>query len=110
MKETVTEGNVFDKDHGKPGIFLTSPIQEMGAHIPLEGSSRTTGGTLRGKAIGNVFNLSDSHELTLQAISGRGIVKVHEVLVENPDGCAPKMVLKMGVFSTLGPILTKLGQ
>ncbi|KIL56370.1 hypothetical protein M378DRAFT_17139 [Amanita muscaria Koide BX008] len=31
--------------------------------VPLEGSSRVTGGVLRGRAVGNVFSLADSDML-----------------------------------------------
>ena len=81
----------------------------MDITVPLEGSSRTTGGISRGKALGNVFNLADASDLTLNTPE-KGIVKVHEVLVENPDECGPKMVLRLGVCHTLGPVLDKLGK
>ena len=76
---------------------------------PLQGSSRTTGGILRGKALGNVFNYGDTDDITLPTISGKGMVKVHDTLVED-HGESPKMVLKIAVCPTLGPVMRMLGK
>ena len=90
-------GNLFDED------------QDMAPPAPLEGSSHTTGGILRGKALGNIFNLGDKEDLSLQSASGRGIVKVHDILVLD-HGSSPKMILKLGVCTTSGPVLRMLGK
>lgn len=76
----------------------------------LEGSSRTTGGILRGNALGNVFNLGDTEDLTLPTVSGKGIIRVHDALVKDPGDTAPRMVFKIAVCPTLGPVLTSLGK
>jgi hypothetical protein len=76
----------------------------------LQGSSRTTGGILRGNALGNFFNLGDREDLTLQTPSGRGIIKVHDTLVKDPGDTTPKMILKTAICPTLGPILKLLGK
>jgi hypothetical protein len=65
---------------------------------------------MRGNAFGNVFNHGDAQDLAIQPTLGNGIVKVFDALVSKPTGEDPKMILKMGVCSTLGPILRKLGK
>jgi hypothetical protein len=81
----------------------------MGPLPALQGSSRTTGGIIRGKALGNLFNLGDTQDLPMQTASGRGIVKVHYTLVKDP-GNSPKMIIKMGVCTTLASVLRMLGK
>ncbi len=76
----------------------------------LQGSSRITGGILRGNALGNVFNHGDTEFLTLQAASAKGIIRVYDALVKDPGNAAPKMFFKIGVCPTLGPVLKMFGK
>src|SRR6266550_1945900 len=80
----------------------------MGSPPPLEGASHTTGGILRGKAAGNVFNHGDSAEIYQEPIVVKGLLKIYTALVESASQVKPTMVLKINVFTTMAPLLKKL--
>ena len=75
----------------------------------LQGASRTTGGFVRGRAHGNVYNFGDSMNVNQQL--GRVKGKVH-VYTEhgNPDNVDPFMSLRHEVTPSLGTVLKKLGK
>ena len=74
----------------------------------LQGASRTTGGILHGRALGNVYNLADNTDFDQQP--GRIMGKVHIYTNHgNPDDSHPHMSLKHEVTGTLAPVLEKLG-
>jgi hypothetical protein len=73
----------------------------------LQGASRTTGGILRGRALGNVFNFTDTTPNEDQDGPMMGkvfIYKDHGV----PSQTTPFMSLKHEVMRHLPPILHKL--
>ena len=73
----------------------------------LQGASRTTGGILRGRALGNVFNFADATPTEDQDGPMMGkvfIYKDHGV----PSQTTPFMFLKHEVTRHLAPILQKL--
>src|SRR6266850_6820264 len=78
---------------------------------PAEGSSRVTGGFLRGKAMGNVLNLADSPDLLVDVpIPAKGVVRLYSDLSHQPSINNPTMTLKTEAKPTLGPILEKLAR
>jgi hypothetical protein len=84
---------------------------QMGSPTPLHGSSSTTGGVLRGRAYGNIFNVADAEKAvetgTIGPVIGR--VKIFNP-GEDPSSVKPQMVLKAEVCQTMAPVLTDLGE
>lgn len=90
-------------------IFLDT-LMASPPHSPprLQGASRMTGGILRGRALGNVYNFGDRMDVDSQ--HGKIMGKVHIYTTHgNPDDSNPYMMLKHEVTNRLGPILKKLG-
>jgi hypothetical protein len=79
-------------------------------HTPprLHGASRTTGGFLRGRALGNVYNFGDGMDIDSQNSKVVGKVQIYTTH-GNPDESKPYMMLKHEVTNRLAPILKKLG-
>ncbi|TFK58122.1 hypothetical protein BDN72DRAFT_907056, partial [Pluteus cervinus] len=80
----------------------------------LQGSSRTTGGIIRHRALGNAPNLADladiaaeSQQPDLQLMEGK--VLIWEVQPDDMDSAKPYRTKVMPVHSTLGPVLKTLG-
>jgi hypothetical protein len=90
-------------------VPFTDPADVLMASPPrLQGASRTTGGILRGRALGNVYNFADHTDVVAQ--QGKVIGKVHVYTTHgNPDESKPYMMLKHEVTHRLTPILKKLG-
>ena len=74
----------------------------------LAGASRTTGGTIQGQALGNVFNHADANDIT-QSMLGPRVGQVH-IFTEHADPTTTKpfMVLKHDITPKLGPVLKAL--
>ena len=89
------------------GLHTCTIDTRIGSPPPLEGSSCTVGGMLRGKAIGNVFNLGDTQEMLQEPISVKGTLKVYTTLVASASQ-KPTMILKVNAFPTMAPLLKKL--
>ena len=82
----------------------------MGSPPPLHGSSSTTGGILRGRAQGNIFNVGDAEkalETGIGAVIGK--VKIYRP-GEDPSSFKPQMVLRAEVSQTMAPVLTDVGE
>jgi hypothetical protein len=77
-------------------------------HFELGGASRVTGGILRGRAYGNVFNHADA-EMEFGLESRIGKVQVYTAHVD-PSHTKPEMVLKHKVTPKLKPILKALAR
>lgn len=79
-------------------------------HSPprLHGASRTTGGILRGRALGNVFNFGDGMNVDHQNSKVVGTVHIYTTH-GNPKELKPYMTLKHEVTNHIAPILKKLG-
>ena len=75
----------------------------------LQGASSVTGGVLRGRAQGNVYNMADkikADDFVTKDVTGKvHIFRLHG----NPENMEPYMTVKTKVTNTLGPILKKLG-
>jgi hypothetical protein len=91
---------------------MNSPLKHLGEEgaQPSEGASRTTGGTIRGKAIGNVFSLADAPDVMQDRIQAQGLVKVYKSCIAATDLVNPSMVVKTEVTPSLVPILKKLSR
>jgi hypothetical protein len=76
---------------------------------PRCGASRATGGILRGRAYGNVFNHADAAEMKFDLEPRMGKVQVYMARVD-PSLTKPDMVLKHKVTHKLKPILKALAQ
>jgi hypothetical protein len=103
-----TEGvDMGNKDKGSTGdITMASPPP---ASPPPEGSSRATGGVLRGRAVGNVFNLPDAQDtLGTALVPAKGTVRLYPDLSHNPSYSKPIITLKTEAKPTLGPVLKRL--
>jgi hypothetical protein len=78
---------------------------------PFEGASRTVGGSIRGKATGNVFSLADAPDIMQDRIQAQGLVKVYKSCIDTTsDTIKPSMVLKSEVTPSLVPVLKKLSR
>lgn len=86
-------------------ILMASPIDSPPG---LQGASRITGGFIRGRAHGNVYNLADPIDFDQRL--GRVMGKVHVYTSHgNPNNSDPYMSLKHEVTTSLAPVLKKLG-
>ena len=95
-----------------PTLMLDVPMASLPTSPPhkLQGASCTTGGVIRGRAYGNVFNLADSHDLeTDAAASVMGKVHLYDSCVD-PTTTKPKSAFKLKVTTSLGVVLSKLAE
>lgn len=83
----------------------------------LQGASRTSGGIIRGRALGNVFNLADTSDLQMDldltlAVPGKVYIyeSVSDSVTLDPTKVKPKRIIKTDVSRTIEPVLTKLGR
>ena len=74
----------------------------------LHGASRTTGGILRGRALGNIFNFGDGMNVDDQNSKVVGTIHIYTTH-GNPEESKPYMTLKHEVINHIAPILKKLG-
>lgn len=73
----------------------------------LQGTSRTTGGIFRGRALGNVFNHADAFDiLANDKVDQKGIVQVYASHTDS----RPLMTMKHKMTPTLAPILKALSR
>jgi hypothetical protein len=94
----LTEGALEEKEENVPPV-------------PPEGSSRVTGGVLRGRAVGNVLNLPDTSELIQDIpVPAKGTVRLYSDLSHQPSTHQPILTMKTDAKPTLGPILQKLAR
>ena len=76
----------------------------------LQGSSRVTGGILRGRALGNVFNNAEACDVFGSEHESRiGRVQIYTVPAD-PTTAKPNMELKHEVTPKLIPVLKALGR
>ncbi|KAK2464071.1 hypothetical protein APHAL10511_003901 [Amanita phalloides] len=93
----------------RTGVIGASGDIDM-ASPPPEGSSRVTGGILRGRAIGNVLNLPDADDMVEPAIPAKGTVKLFSDLALKPSQHKPAFTFSTRAESSLGPVLERLGR
>lgn len=98
---------------------VTTPSKQFGHDVHMvsppvspsknpQGSSRATGGILRGRAFGNVFNLADRHDFENKERPLTGKVFIYTAHTPNVSKTAPFTVFKHTVVGQLAPILEKL--
>ena len=77
----------------------TTPI------FDLVGASRTYGGMIRGRALGNVFNHADAEDITKSMLGPQiGRVQIFTMHAD-PTTTTPHMVLKHELSPRIGPVL-----
>ena len=83
--------------------------------IPAEGSSRSTGGLLRGKAIGNVVNFANMQDIAAAEpidTSVKGTVKVYTSDIEPSEldfaNMKPITKVTIKINTNLGPVLAEV--
>jgi hypothetical protein len=75
----------------------------------LQGASRITGGILRGRADGNVFNFADANVIADKKTPIMGKIHLYTSPV-NPTTTPPTMSLNHAVVPALAPILSDLAE
>ena len=87
-------------------VHMSSPSNSPSRN--LRGASRITGGSIRGHAIGNVFNFADADDADTGMIVPRmGKVHLYTSTV-NPVEVKPTRILKVNVSFSMGPILKSI--
>jgi len=81
----------------------------------LQGASRTSGGIIRGRAIGNIFNIADAPGIQDDFLPTPTPGKVYlysasDSLQLDPARVKPNSVLKVDVSPSLAPILAKIAR
>jgi hypothetical protein len=86
-------------------VYLTDWFIEYSSDVSestLEGASRTVGGTIRGRAIGNVYSHADGSEILHQGLKQpKGKVLIYH----DPSQAQPSMTFKTDVGPRLAPII-----
>ena len=98
------------EDATVPGLPATDIVMASPPNSPsrgLQGASRVTGGLLRGRAHGNVFNFADAITFKDTHHPATGKVHVYQTHSE-PDTTPPYMSFKHNVTADLAPVLEKL--
>ncbi|EDR02990.1 uncharacterized protein LACBIDRAFT_307791 [Laccaria bicolor S238N-H82] len=84
--------------------------------VPANGSSRSTGGILRGRAVGNLFNIGDSIYDAPQEVRPLSNGRINITIVQQPpsdvviDNATSHLNVKSPCFETLGPLLKKVAK
>jgi hypothetical protein len=86
---------------------MASPLNSPGHN--LQGASRTTGGVMRHRAAGNVFNFADGDALSDERTPVTGKLHLYTSPV-NPMTNQPTMSLNHAVVPALAPILSDLAE
>lgn len=86
-------------------VHMTSPTTSPSQN--LQGASRITGGSTRGRATGNVLNSADADDDIEMAVPRTGKIHLYPSLV-NPADVKPSRVLKVDVKFSLAPILKSI--
>ena len=83
---------------------------------PANGSSRSTGGVLRGRALGNTYNIGDSLGEVPQDIAPLSSGRVNVTIVQQPpsdaviENATSLLNVRSPCYDTLGPILKKVAK
>ena len=84
--------------------------------MPANGSSRSTGGILRGRALGNSFNIGDPIGDVAQDVAPLSNGRINVMIVQQPPSDVviknPTSLLnvKSPCYDTLGPLLKKVAK
>lgn len=83
---------------------------------PANGSSRSTGGILRGRALGNAFNIGDPIDNVPQDVTPLARGRINVTIVQQPppdiviDNPTSHLNVKSPCYDTLGPLLKKIAK
>lgn len=88
---------------------MISPVNSPERNIDLQGASRITGGVMRHRAAGNVFNFADGDALSDERTPVTGKLHLYTSPV-NPTTNPPAMSLNHVVVPALAPILSNLAE
>jgi hypothetical protein len=103
-------------------IYYLIRILDIQMHSPdnspkrLQGASRTTGGVLRGRAYGNVFNFADARDILDQGpqhgMASRGRVYIYVSPLNpttlDPEQMKPMATVKVTTSPTVTPMLQQV--
>jgi hypothetical protein len=84
--------------------------------VPSNGSSRSTGGILHGRALGNSFNIGDSIDEVPQEVRPLSNGRINITIVQQPpsdniiENATSHLNVKSPCFETLGPLLKKVAK
>ncbi|TFK58312.1 hypothetical protein BDN72DRAFT_866040 [Pluteus cervinus] len=114
-EEPPQDGNfVFRMVGFSINLFSDVPMQSPPpTHVDLEGASRVEGGTSRGHAQGNVYNMADFALHSNPAETAWGKVRVFlqpTFQTLDPKTTTNSFVAKIRAYSTLGPLLVDLAK
>jgi hypothetical protein len=93
-----------------------SNLAQLEEEAPANGSSRSTGGILRGRALGNAFNIGDPFDDVPQDVAplSRGRINItivqqppSDVIIENPTS---HLKVLSPCYDTFGPLLKKVAK
>ena len=91
-------------------VCPVAPTDPATPIFDLAGASRTSGGMIWGRALGNVFNNADADDITKSMLGPQfGRVQVF-TMHANPTMTMPHMALKHEVSPRIGPVLKALGR
>jgi hypothetical protein len=110
--EHAEDGKELHPDQFETAEVCPEDKREAEDLTPLpEGSSRTTGGVLRGRAMGNVLNFPDASDpLGDRPVPAKGTLRLYSDLAHQPSTHQPILTMKTDAKPTLGPILHKLSR
>ncbi|RDB28249.1 hypothetical protein Hypma_001559 [Hypsizygus marmoreus] len=86
-----------------PPIFCS-----LSPEIELLGSSKVTGGIIRGRAIGNVFNMADKADMSIDPSAQRPLRGIVKAFNSRDTDAKAMATSRHDLGSDLGPILRKL--
>ena len=84
--------------------------------MPAHGSSRSTGGILHGRALGNTFNIGDSIGDVPQDVAPLSHGRINITIAQQPpsavviDNPTSHLNIKSPCYETLGPLLKKVAK
>lgn len=88
-----------------------SPSRSGSPDLELQGASRTTGGFIRGKAIGNNYNFGDKIDSDMDFENANKPVHGKVLLYTNrTKGADPEMSMKLQVTTQLGSVLESVAK
>jgi len=88
--------------------MASPPATPSASRDALQGASRMTGGILRGRALGNVFNHADGED-EIQVVPRKGKVFIYQS-PQDPMAHKPDMSIVSEVTPQLKPILKTLAR
>lgn len=108
---SVSHSSASQSEADIPEPSVSGILSRSGSLIDPQGSSRMTGGFNRGRAVGNNFNMADTHNMDTDFSYATKPVRGKILLfTDGAKGAAPQMTIRQDVGNQLGPILHNLGR